>query len=262
MSHGGQPSRGLIPQRGDAVSTRRTPSEDVLRASRRGGPRPPTYRGSGLPLDDRYPPREESWAAMSAKIRGRLTELAGDVIEWFASSDPFSSENRPRAVVLGTLAFCVAEPRIDATGRPVYELNRYEFVPGSHKTMPVKHRPGGAAVATKVAPQTEGSLPPPSGRPSGWLGLSSRELGQLGNLPPKAQELLQAPFSAKDPVQRCEYWYSGRPNRLDTYMLVLAGRHFVTAAVGTQQVPIGHSVANAHWDLTCHRLAVDRVVGS
>jgi hypothetical protein len=45
-------------------------------------------------------------------------------------------------------------------------------------------------------------------------------------------------------------------------MFVLAGRHFVTAAVGSQQVPVGHTVADAHWNLTCHRLAVDRVVGS
>jgi len=45
-------------------------------------------------------------------------------------------------------------------------------------------------------------------------------------------------------------------------MLVLAGRRFVTAAVGTQQVPVGHPAANAHWHLTCHRMAVERVVGS
>ena len=38
-------------------------------------------------------------------------------------------------MILGTRALCIAEPRIDATGRAVYELNRYEFVPGSHKTI-------------------------------------------------------------------------------------------------------------------------------
>jgi hypothetical protein len=196
---------------------------------------------------------------MSAKIRDRLAELAGDVIEWFAWQDPYSTETRPRAVVLGTRAFCIAEPRIDPTGRAVYELNRYEFVPGSHKTVPVQHRPGRDGTAPpKEARQPGSSLP----KPKSDLGLSSQETGQLGNLPPAAQELLQAPFSAEDPVRRCEYWYSGRANRLDIYMFVLAGRHFVTAAVGTQQVPVGHSVADAHWDLTCHRLAVDRVVGS
>jgi hypothetical protein len=259
MSQGGQPSRGLIPQSGETVPTTRTSPDAAVQASGREGPRPPTYGGTGLPLDDRYPSRDESWAQMSAKIRDRVMESAGEVIEWFASMDPYSSENRPRAVVLGTRAFCIVEPRIDAAGRPVYEINRYEFVSGSHKTVPVEHRPGprGGAPAS-AAPHAK----PSPLQSKSELGLSSRETGQLGNLPPKAQELLQAPFSAKDPVRRCEYWYSGRANRLDTYMLVLAGRHFVTAAVGSQQVPVGHTVADAHWKLTCHRLAVDRVVGS
>ena len=196
---------------------------------------------------------------MSAKIRERLAELAGDVLEWFAEHDPSSSEDRPRAVVLGTRALCIAEPRIDSTGRPVYVLNRYEFAPGSHKKIPVGYRPGrDDAPAPPVVPQAGAFLP----QPATELGLSRSEAGQLGNLPPAAQELLQAPFSSKNPVRRCEYWYRGTPHRLDIYLLVLAGRRFVTAAIGTQQVPVGHTATNAHWNLTCHRMAVDRVVGS
>jgi len=196
---------------------------------------------------------------MSAKIRERLAELAGDVLEWFAEHDPSSSEDRPRAVVLGTRALCIAEPRIDSTGRPVYVLNRYEFAPGSHKKIPVEYRPGrDDAPAQRVVPQAGASLP----QPASGLGLSRSEAEQLGNLPPAVQELLQAPFSSKDPVRRCEYWYRGTPHRLDIYLLVLAGRRFVTAAIGTQQVPVGHTATNAHWNLTCHRMAVDRVVGS
>ena len=90
---------------------------------------------------------------MSAKIRDRLSELAGDGLAWFAEHDPSASENRPR-VVLGTRALCIAEPRIDSTGRPVYALNRYEFAPGSHKKVPVEHRPGpDDGVAQRVASQ-------------------------------------------------------------------------------------------------------------
>jgi hypothetical protein len=141
----------------------------------------------------------------------------------------------------------------------VYVLNRYEFAPGSHKKIPVEYRPGrDDAPAQRVVPQAGASLP----QPASELGLSRSEAGQLGNLPPAAQELLQAPFSSKDPVRRCEYWYRGTPHRLDIYLLVLAGRRFVTAAIGTQQVPVGHTATNAHWNLTCHRMAVDRVVGS
>jgi hypothetical protein len=258
MSQEGVPSGGLIPQEGDPVPAPRTASSEPARASQRDGPPTPTYQGSGLPLGSSRPTREETWAAMSAKIRDRLGELAGDVLEWFTEEESSSVENRPRAVVLGTRAFCIAEPRIDSAGRPVYVLNRYEFVPGSHKKIQVEHRPGRDNVAApKAAAGAKGPLPQPSD-----LGLSTRDAGQLGNLPPKVQELLQAPFSAKDPVRRCEYWYRGRPHRLDIYMLVLAGRHFVTAAIGTQQVPVGHTVANAHWNLTCHRFAVERVVGT
>lgn len=259
MSREGVHSGGLIPQPGDPVPTPRPPAGEPVRANRRDGPRPPTYQGSGLPLGGASATREKSWEAMSAKIRDRLAELAGDVLEWFAEHDPSSAENRPRAVVLGTRALCIAEPRIDSTGRPVYVLNRYEFAPNSHRKIPVEYRPGrDDATARRVASQAGASLP----RPTSDLGLSPREAGQLGNLPPAAQELLQAPFSAKDPVRRCEYWYQGTPHRLDMYIFVLAGRRFVTAAIGTQQVPVGHTVANAHWNLTCHRMAVDRVVGS
>lgn len=258
MSQEGVPPGGLVPQEGDAVPAPRTPSSEPARASRPSRSPSPTYQGSGLPLGSSRPTREDTWAAMSAKIRDRLGELAGDVLEWFTEEESTSVENRPRAVVLGTRAFCIAEPRIDSAGRPVYVLNRYEFVPGSHKKKQVEHRPGRDNVAApKAAAGVKGSLPQP-----GDLGLSTRDAGQLGNLPPKVQELLQAPFNAKDPVRRCECWYRGLPHRLDIYMLVLAGRHFVTAAIGTQQVPVGHTVANAHWNLTCHRFAVERVVGT
>ena len=259
MSQDGVPSGGLIPQPGDTVPAPRTPAGEPVRANRRDGPRPPTYQGSGLPLGGGSATREKTWEAMSAKIRDRLAELAGDVLEWFAEHDSSASEDRPRAVVLGTRALCIAEPRIDSTGRPVYALNRYEFVPDSHKKIPVEYRPGREdATSPRVAPQAGASLP----QPASDLGLSRREAGQLGNLPPAAQELLQAPFSAKDPVRRCEYWYQGTTHRLDIFILVLAGRRFVTAAIGTQQVPVGHTAANAHWNLVCHRMAVERVVGS
>jgi hypothetical protein len=254
----GNPSGEVSPQPGDSVPARRTAPSEPVKANRRDGPRLPTHQGSGLPLGGGGPSRAESWAAMSETIRGRLAELAGEVLEWFAEQDS-SGENRPRAVVLGTQALCIAEPRIDSDGRSVYVLNRYEFVPGTHKKIPVEYRPG-LRESTKPpdTPQRGASLP----QPESDLGLSLREAGQLGNLPPMAQELLQAPFSPKDPVTRCEYWYLGYPHRLDKYMFVLAGRHFVTAAIGTQQVPVGHTVANAHWNLTCHRIAVNRVVGS
>ena len=69
---------------------------------------------------------------MSAKMRDRLAELAGDVIEWFARHNPSAADTRPRAVVLGTQALCIAEPRIDTTGRPVYERLGFASVGSVH----------------------------------------------------------------------------------------------------------------------------------
>src|SRR5687768_15538020 len=130
MSQEGVPPGGLIPQPGGPIPAPRPPAGEPVHANRRDGPQTTTYAAAGLPLGGSYPTREESWAAMSAKIRDRLSELAGDGLAWFAEHDPSASENRPRAVVLGTRALCIAEPRIDSTGRPVYALNRYEFAPG------------------------------------------------------------------------------------------------------------------------------------
>src|SRR5215217_4709303 len=92
MSQEGVPPGGLIPQPGDPVPTPRTPAGEPVRANRRDGPRPPTYQGSGLPLGGGSATRERNWEAMSAKIRERLAELAGDVLEWFAEHDPSSSD--------------------------------------------------------------------------------------------------------------------------------------------------------------------------
>jgi hypothetical protein len=258
MTNGDVPGGDLVPhESGPLLASQILPGRP-LETRTPEAPRAPIHHGSGLPLDDSLPSRDESWAAMSVTIRGRLAELAGEVIEWFAWHD-ISSAERPRAVVLGTRALCIAEPGINAAGRAVYELNRYEFVSRSHRIVPVQHRPGPSGGAAPIArTQSSSSLP----QPASDLGLSSDEKGQLGNLPPTAQELLQAPFSSKDPVRRCEYWYWGFPNRLDIYIFILAGRHFVTAATGTQRVPVGQPSAGAHWNLTCHRLAVNQVIGS
>ena len=99
MGQEGVPSREVSPRPGDSVTARGTAPSEPVKASRRDGPRPATHQGSGLPLGEGRPSRAESWAAMSETIRGRLAELAGEVLEWFAEQDS-TGENRPRAVVL------------------------------------------------------------------------------------------------------------------------------------------------------------------
>jgi hypothetical protein len=208
-------------------------------------------------LDDTIPSREECWSSLPPRLRTRLAEITGEVIEWFATRHAASGDGRSRCVVLGYQALCIAEPRINPAGRPVYAVHRYELDQSSYRAVPVSYRPQGAVAAAPSGTIRGKGLP----RTVGDLGLTATEQGQLGNLPPTAQQLLQAPFAGGDPIRRCEYWYMGDSTHLDPYIFILAGRRFVTAATGTQDVPIGRTPANAHWTLLCHRLAVTRVVG-
>jgi hypothetical protein len=91
--------------------------------------------------------------------------------------------------------------------------------------------------------------------------LSSAAKGIIGNLPPRAQELLQAPFNAGQTLLRCDWWYVGSEHRLSSFFVFLAGARHVTAAVGTMDIPVGHTAATSHWSLTCYRIDVQRRIG-
>ena len=74
-----------------------------------------------------------------------IDEAVGDGVP-IALKDLIST--RGVATTAGSRILSGYTPVFDATGRPVYEMNRYEFVPGSHKTVPVEHRPGLSGVVT------------------------------------------------------------------------------------------------------------------
>jgi hypothetical protein len=184
-------------------------------------------------------------------------DLAGGIIEWYAHRDSSDPEGRPYAVVFGDRGLSIAEPRINTEHRPVYAISAYLLDPGSLRHVPVEHRPPPHVVTT----------PPGSAVASGHpgvhdLGLSPTSRGLLGNLPQRAQELLQAPFSSAQPVRRCLWSYEGVEHRLTMFMLCLAGSRDVTVATGTKVIPAGHNDATAHWSLTCYRASVARRIGT
>jgi hypothetical protein len=197
--------------------------------------------------------RQECWEMIGGRTRARLTELTGNLIDWFASADPSSADGRPYAVVFGDRGLSIAEPRINTGHRPVYALSAFEFVPASLRHVRVDHRPPPHAAASTAAPGA-----PEAGAPPG-IGETAR--GLLGNLPSKAQELLQAPFTGDQDVIRCDWSYEGFEHHLNMFMFFLAGRRDVTVASGTKVVPAGHTPATAHWSLTCYRASVARRKG-
>lgn len=240
------------------------PAEPGRPARRRGGGLEPSSPGGAAPLHQAAEMglnsgeklRQECWEMIGGRTRERLMELAGGVIDWFARRDASSLDGRPYAVVFGDRGLTIAEPRISTEHRPVYAISAFLFEPGSLRHVPVDHRPPPHA---PMAGPALGSGPRPPVAPV--AGLDSADRGLLGNLPPRAQELLQTPFTSGQRVLRCNWAYEGFEHHLTMFMIYLAGARDVTVATGTKVIPAGHSDATAHWSLTCYRASVARRIG-
>ena len=115
-----------------------------------------------------------------------------------------------------------------------------------HTPAPEDERPSAASV--------EETEPDASDGPD--IGLLPDVKGVLGNLPPQAQQLLQAPFATGLHVGRAEYFYEGFPHHLYVFALFLVSDDDLTIATGTKLIPDGHSDATAHWTLQIHRALV------
>lgn len=199
--------------------------------------------------------RDACWNRLSPGVRAKLAERTGPVIEWWATTTADEIyDGRPKAVVLGHHGLAIAEPRIDADHRPVQAVATYVLDPASFRRQWVEHRPRhGSGTTNRISP-------PPAARAITGLAGAHSEL--LGNLPPEAQTLLQSPFLDGSGVQRCDWHYQGSANHLGMFMIYLAGKRALTAAMGTKTVPAGHTDATAHWSLMCLRATVTRRIGT
>lgn len=137
-------------------------------------------------------------------------------------------------------------------------ITGYRIDPASIRRTEVVHRP---------SPHPE----PPSARPPALragpgvrpvdIGLSDEARGVLGNLPVRAQDALQTPFTVTRTVERCDWYYQGDERHLEVFVCYLASRRTVTVATGSMHIPPGHTARSAHWTLTCHQASVIGVRG-
>ncbi|HEY8479473.1 MAG TPA: hypothetical protein VIL71_06530 [Spirillospora sp.] len=224
-------------------------------------PGPPARRSGGFPLhrpgemrldDGRL--RAECWNSIGQRTRDRLAELSGPPIDWFAHTDPSSDDGRAYAVTFGESGLSIAEPRINTEHRPVYVISSFQFAPGSLRHIQVDHRPPPTMPPPAASAGASYGAPPD-------LGIEQAARDVLGNLPPRAQELLQTPFLQGQKVLRNLWYYEGHEHNLNVFLFFLAGRKDVTAAIGSKVIPAGHTDATAHWTLTCYRASVARRIG-
>ncbi|KAB2370362.1 hypothetical protein [Actinomadura montaniterrae] len=205
----------------------------------------PLHPPGDLTFDGGAASEDECWARLGRRVRGRLADAAGEPIESFAQEHR-GDGGRPAAGILGERALAHAVPGLVLRRFPVHRVTVFRFVPGSLEAFGVIHRP-----AADAPPPPRPDAPPPD------LGLDADARGMLGNLPPRAQELLQGPFLDGSPPSSWYWTYRGDEEGLSKFVCYLANDETLTAATGTMAVPPGHVGLTAHWWLTCYRAAVE-----
>lgn len=235
-------------------------------------PAPPRVRTPDQPVlaheDLRFAPgpdRETCWRRLPPAVARRVQQLAGESLAWWAEEVP-AEDGRSRAHLLGTSGYAIAEPRIDTDHRRVYAISCFVLDPQSFRHVPLEHRPSPGADPASRSRQWAASGPAGGDRPplpeDERIDLpSSRALSVLGALPGRAQRLLLEPFLAGERVLRSDVHYEGHPERLNRFVLVLAGSRTLTAASGDRVIPAGHDERTAHWSLVCRRATVSRRIG-
>ncbi|RJL32095.1 hypothetical protein D5H75_16875 [Bailinhaonella thermotolerans] len=219
--------------------------------ARRGGGPAPIHEAGRLELAP-GPLRHDHLKTIGERAKTRLEAHAGRIVDWYAAKAPDDPYGRAYAVVFGERALCFARPRV-REGRRVYAVSAYVLDPDSHKRVEIVHAPGAAAAPA-------GAWVPGGGHRI--LGLRTDAYEVLGTLPPRAQELLQAPFLAGQSVHDCDWYYEGYRDYLEMFMIYLAGRQDVTVLCGSRKIPPGHSEADAHWRAVCHRAKVAQRIGT
>lgn len=213
------------------------------------------------------PLRGRCWTLLPDAVMDRMEELAGANIEWWARLLSGGPPHRVRATLLGTSGAVFADPVPGDLDDYVVACHQLE--PDSLARVRVISRPD--PPPRRAGPQAKRgrrrtdptSTEPddgdawPAARHRNITGLSSTYLNVLDTMPPRAVELLTAPFRS-NPVLQADHYYEGTPERLDVFGIVFVGRRELTLATGARLIPTGHTPRTAHWALTCGRA---RIIG-
>lgn len=198
-----------------------------------------------------HPLRDTHWLNLPEKVRTRLLDRAGDLVEWWADDHPGASDQGTTAVVMGTTALCTADARFDPRRNrfALWDLKYYVFQPDSRHRKTVSSEPATPRRGAATGRPPGSALMITHDHPAPTLpGLGAAACGLLGNLPPRAQQLLQSPFvRAKEAIDRCDSYYTGFPDtgEIDMFAVYLRSATALTFAKGTR-------TTGGAWSLECH----------
>jgi hypothetical protein len=228
-------------------------------------PTSPVHEAGELRFGTMAATREELWGQLTPALREKVNQRMGRRLEWWASQ----YDGRINAVVLGTQALIVLDPTVNDAGRPATEIKTIRLDEASLRSARVTG-PGATpssahqAQPNPAAPAAGHSQPgdPPAAPVSELtLRLGPDISGFLGQLPPRAQQLMQEPFLTTPYALVCDNYYVRRGDShsingatLDVWGYVTDYRTLTfCAGVGHRyREPAGPST----WELTCWRLKV------
>jgi hypothetical protein len=201
---------------------------------------------------------DECWELLSPNVRDRVLARAGRIVERWAYQ---AGDDRVAVVALGERGLVTVEPTVNARGGPASSVQLLAAATGSARSVQIAED---TAAARHATPATY----PPS---QGYGGARRPEIADrlppdfvkfLGNLPARAQSLLQDPFTTGNEALYCDHFYrqagASQSAGLKTLRVwcYLTDRRRVTFLSG-QGVTYGLSFAAARWHLTCWRFDVE-----
>jgi hypothetical protein len=197
-------------------------------------------------------------------VHEKVNRRLGRLLQWWAAEN----DDRVSAVMLGTRAFIVLSPIVNEAGKPATEINTIELNETSFRSAFVTEThgatPPGAADVNQTAPRSEPGNPPRQRHvPTRALvrHLDDGISGFLGQLPTRAQQLLQDPFLNASNELRYDYFFyrTGRGHNIGgatlyvwCYFTDLRTITFCAGQGRGYQAPRGP----ASWELTCWRADV------
>ncbi len=216
-------------------------------------PTTPLHPPGSLEFGATISTREQIWRRLSQAVRGRVDARIGKLLEWWANE----TDAGITVTILGSEALVVVEPVMNNSGRSAYRINTIWLDAASFLVTKVRTSSGqrcGPGVITSQAgsPTVDNSLA---------CRLGTDMTGVLGQMPPRAQQLLQEPFVTGGDSLRYDNFYlrHGSESSLGGATLqvwcFLTDLRTITFAAGFGY-GFRQSSGPGSWDLTCWRAMV------
>lgn len=193
--------------------------------------------------------RESAWAELGSNAQRQLrSRVGGEILDWWAAP---VADDAFHAVALGLAGLCEAEPLTKFDGRRAYRMRPLRFTSDSLTEVTWRQ-------TEEAAPDERNSAAEDQATPPFASCLSTDFCGFLGNLPDKAQKLIQEPYAPQSGLTY-SYYYEMESELSGTtwyFWCYLADNNILTFCSGQKSTQRTTSTSQSRWKITCYRAAI------